>query len=635
MEEEFQVISICVSLLTYSKQRQSEPGQNNQNAASKSQEEQNNGNQRFFKTKWLKIFPWMEIYKSDGSGTKFDHKSIGQEAKNVVVKCRACLEYNPSTKYGKEGVSILKKDLFEQHAKSKAHQTAYTNRMNANGLKTGILILLCKASQEIHSLIKVIKHMLQHNRPNSDFKSLIELNQELGGSCFKTDLYHSQYGFEELLKSMCRTIQRRLFQVIAQSQYFSISIDESTDRSVSSNLIIYGHFIDKKTFDYKPRFLGLIQLKSKTGEYIFEELKQFLKTYNLNLENIIGFTSDGGSNMVGKNVGVSTRIKELNPWLIQNHCLCHKLHLVCKDSDKESEDILNLSQTLKKIYNFLSKSTSKLIELREYQKLREEKQVKVLRFFDIRWLTKFNCVNNLRQTYGSVLDLMKKHKDPLQESNSKIREKAKDLYNRLTSYKTLFLVFVLSDLLNQVSLTFKKWQSESLHVMDLFGEIERLKSFIQINYLSRENISGVFYEDLKEYFSDSSLNLEKTFVQDHNILKSEEEHQETLKITKDFAQSLLDHLQERFQENEFLKALRIFDIRYLIKNLPQLENGQEDFSKDFRVILKHFKSAKIKLINTFKSVEHIDKIITIVEEAVPEFNSFLLQLKMNFTIEDL
>jgi len=41
----------------------------------------------------------------------------------------------------------------------------------------------------------------------------------------------------------------------------------------------------------------------------------------------------------------------------------------------------------------------------------------------------------------------------------------------------------------------------------------------------------------------------------------------------------------------------------------------------------------MKLI--FKNVERIDKIISIIEEALPEFNSFILQLKMNYTKEDL
>jgi len=266
--------------------------------------------------------------------------------------------------------------------------------------------------------------MVEHNRPNNDFKSIIELSQELGCSNLKANFYHFNYGFEQILDAMMKTIQLKLQKIMKDSEYYSISIDESTDRSVSSNLVIYGHFIDCRTFDYKPRFLGLISLTSKTAEKIFKGIQEFLIAYKLNLEDIIGFSSDGGSNMIGKNIGVSTRIKEINPWLFQNHCICHKLHLACKDSDKEYDEIKNLNDTLKKVYNFLCKSSSRLLELREYQKLRDEKQVKVLRFYDLRWLTKFNCVNNLRQIYGSVLDLMNTHKDPLKESDSRIRAKA-------------------------------------------------------------------------------------------------------------------------------------------------------------------------------------------------------------------
>jgi len=297
--------------------------------------------------------------------------------------------------------------------------------------------------------------------------------------------------------------------------------------------------------------------------------------------------------MVGKKSGVAARIREINPWLVQSRCVCHRLQLVCKDSDGDCNEVQNLTQVLRKTYNFISKSSAKLVELKEYQKLRDERQLKVLKFCDIRWLCKFNCVNQIRQIYGSVLDLVYKHKNPDLEKDSKVREKAEVVFEMLASYETLFLVFILSDLLNQVNLVFKKWQSESVHVMDVFGELEVLKNFIILNYLSNENeIGGLFYQELNAKFSNLSTLAENHYINKYKIARTDEEHLRLIKITKKFAKSLLDHLEERFQEANFLRALRIFDVRYLVKNLNRFEKSYQEFTKDFGSILAHFKNAK-------------------------------------------
>lgn len=369
-----------------------------------------NGTKRLFKRKWMLLFPWMDVYKNEN---KLRYEDVGyEEEDSITISCPICKTYNPVTKFGKEGSNQLKKAVFEKHAKSEAHQKGCQNKIEAQRLKNALLNFKTKAHLEVHSLMKIVAYLIENNRPNSDFSELIKLNQDLGAPHIKTNLYHNWYGFEEIVKSMKESIRINLFKLIQQSQYFSISIDESTDRVMDSHLIIYAHFIKQETFEYRARFLGLIPLKEKTGENIFNCIEEFINNHGLNMSRIIGFASDGASNMVGTEKGVSTRIKDLNPYLFQNHCICHRLHLTIKDTDSSIGDIMNLNDTLRKLYNFLAKSSKKLLELKEYEKIREEKQLKILRFFDIRWLSKFNCVNNLRQIYGSVLDLLAYHKNP-------------------------------------------------------------------------------------------------------------------------------------------------------------------------------------------------------------------------------
>ena len=49
---------------------------------------------------------------------------------------------------------------------------------------------------------------------------------------------------------------------------------------------------------------------------------------------MVGFCSDGASNMLGINEGLGAKIVNLNPHVVVFHCMAHRLALVAKDSIK-------------------------------------------------------------------------------------------------------------------------------------------------------------------------------------------------------------------------------------------------------------------------------------------------------------
>jgi hypothetical protein len=64
----------------------------------------------------------------------------------------------------------------------------------------------------------------------------------------------------------------------------------------------------------------------------------------LDPSNMIGFSADGASVMMGKNSGVSARLKSLSPMLMENHCVVHRLNLAFKDADKQKEKWSNITK---------------------------------------------------------------------------------------------------------------------------------------------------------------------------------------------------------------------------------------------------------------------------------------------------
>lgn len=89
----------------------------------------------------------------------------------------------------------------------------------------------------------------------------------------------------------------------------------------------------------------------KDAAIIYERLTNYLiKDCGLDFNKFIGFGSDGAATMVGKKNGVSTRLKELNPFLTSVHCVAHRTNLAaievtkhdsCKVISSDVDKILN------------------------------------------------------------------------------------------------------------------------------------------------------------------------------------------------------------------------------------------------------------------------------------------------------
>jgi len=85
-------------------------------------------------------------------------------------------------------------------------------------------------------------------------------------------------------------------------------IDESIDISIK------GHVVFATLLEANlpiTAFFGLLWIEGgkKDSKIIFDTLVAAMKTWGLNLQNCVGFGSDGASIMVRKNTSVAARLK--------------------------------------------------------------------------------------------------------------------------------------------------------------------------------------------------------------------------------------------------------------------------------------------------------------------------------------
>ena len=78
---------------------------------------------------------------------------------------------------------------------------------------------------------------------------------------------------------------------------------------------------------------------------------------------LFGFGADGASVNLGKNAGVAAKLKEDTPWLIDIHCLPHRLELALLELQRSCasvEKIYKVLHLIWKTYHYSPKSTSEL-----------------------------------------------------------------------------------------------------------------------------------------------------------------------------------------------------------------------------------------------------------------------------------
>ena len=176
-------------------------------------------------------------------------------------------------------------------------------------------------------------------------------------------------GMNPIIKSIGHCIAAENIRLIQQSEYLGTSIDESTDCSGNSILLLYIRFycsFDKKTKDI---FVTLFQLKSLTAEAIYQKIKPWLVDYKI-YNKILFYCSDAAANVSSLGNGVAGLIKRDLPKLLSHKCLCHLQNTALKHTYKQFQQFQSFNKNLLEVINYIDNSPRK-------QRIIEDKQIEL------------------------------------------------------------------------------------------------------------------------------------------------------------------------------------------------------------------------------------------------------------------
>ena len=128
------------------------------------------------------------------------------------------------------------------------------------------------------------------------------------------------------IDAIASNLSTQFRQRIENFKYFSVTMDESTDRSDTAQLLIFIRCINDE-FNITEELACLQSIKEKTtGQIIYNEFSESLQNLNAPISKLCNITADGAPNMFGKNSGFSGIFWNQNPNhdVVFLHCIIHQ-----------------------------------------------------------------------------------------------------------------------------------------------------------------------------------------------------------------------------------------------------------------------------------------------------------------------
>jgi hypothetical protein len=243
---------------------------------------------------------------------------------------------------------------FRKHEESKCHKEATDVMLTIPSQHQDCGVMLSNGlarektinRQMLHKIISSIRYLARQglalrghgNDDDGNFTQLLQLRAIDDPSIFdwlkkKSSKYISPEIQNELLMVMSHEILRTLAKDIQQSLFYTIMVDEATDKSNKEQVVFVLRWVDKK-LAVSEDFLGLYNVPKIVSNTIVMMIKDCLQRLNLPLSKVRGQCYDGASNMSGAKSGVAKQIQDEESRAIYTHCYGHALNLACSDAIK-------------------------------------------------------------------------------------------------------------------------------------------------------------------------------------------------------------------------------------------------------------------------------------------------------------
>jgi len=193
---------------------------------------------------------------------------------------------------------------------------------------------------------------------------------------------------------------------------FSILTDESTDISCTKQSCVVVRYFNNDIGKIVSHFFELScvfgpndhnqnkTFEGATGKNLFNSILKAFNDYDIPLNNLIGFGSDGCNVMMGAHNSVASRMIQNFPGITIWTCICHSLHLCASEAYKSLPQ--RCEELTRSIYSFFSMSSKRNAQFVQFQEFCSTPTHKILHPSQTRWLSLQAVVSRLLEQWDAL-----------------------------------------------------------------------------------------------------------------------------------------------------------------------------------------------------------------------------------------
>ncbi|CAH0393437.1 unnamed protein product [Bemisia tabaci] len=259
----------------------------------------------------------------------------------------------------------------------------------------------------------------------------------------------------DLADAVCDVILDEIKRRVAEADFVSIELDETSDVNETSQLSTIFRYVDSDGIPTES-FIGFTDASAdRTAEGIFNHVTNIIEEYNAALK-LIAQTYDGASVMSGHLSDLHTRVKEAYPKALFTDSHAHVLNLVLQQSLSEIMPECSLFfKTLSGIPKFFSKSSKRSFALQDFMSR------KLPSMASIQWNFMQRLGNTIHQFRTELSEFFESILDDSDSWDAKAILKARGFVHFLTEFRTVFLLEVFAKLFSYTDVLYNILQTDT------------------------------------------------------------------------------------------------------------------------------------------------------------------------------
>ena len=273
---------------------------------------------------------------------------------------------------------------------------------------------------------------------------------------------------------------------ICQTQYFSLSIDESADVSVSQISVVFVRLC--KDTEVHDALLDIVEVEEGTADGLYRSVKKLLNDKEIPMNNLIGFAADNCATLMGSNSGFQARLKEDLPDIFVLGCICHSFALCASHASNQLPPWLGMF--LKDVCAYLARSSKRMKEFAVIQEAVNTVNHRILKMAQTGWLSRSMVVARVLEQW-EPLKLFFQAESPKDKVDG-----AANIFKVMVTPGTKHMLFFLNYVLPKIDIMNLQFQAEDLQVHKVFKLIcdtyrEILSLFVRDDVILTRDVATI------------------------------------------------------------------------------------------------------------------------------------------------